>query len=113
VEVGYSAAHWESLHNAFMQRAKPEWELETVKFLENLAAAYTQNVETGAPADAFRTHRQYAYLDYDPLLDGTYALETEGRGAVQVLVTSDVADAIRLMPVELIKLPGAGAPAAA
>ncbi len=113
VETGFSAAHWESLHNAFVQRADSEWELETVKFLENLAGVYTQNVETGAPADAFRSHRQYAYLDYDPLLDGSYALETEGKGAVQVLVTSDVADAIRLMPVELIKLPGAAAPGAA
>lgn len=113
VETGFAAANWESLHNEFIIRAHPQWELETVKFLENLAAAYTQNVETGAPSDAFRTHRQYAYLDYDPLMDGTYALETEGRGAVQLKITSDVADAIRILPVELVRLPGAAAPAGA
>jgi hypothetical protein len=107
VENYYSFANWESLHGDFLVRAHPEWELETVKFLENLAAAYTQNVETGAPAEAVRTHRQYAYLDFDPLRNGMYQLETEGRGRVHLRITADVADAIRVMPIELIKLPGA------
>ena len=111
VENYYSFANWESLHGDFLIRAHPEWELETVRFLENLAAAYTQNVETGAPSDAQRIHRQYAYLDFDPLRNGMYQLETEGRGRVHLRITADVADAIRMLPIELIKLPGAEAPA--
>jgi len=107
VENYYSQANWESLHNDFIIRATPEWDIETLRILENLAAAYTQNVETGAPADLVRTHRQYAYLDFDPVRDDQYLLETEGRGRVHLRITADVADAIRVLPVELIRLPGA------
>jgi len=107
VESYYSQANWESLHNDFIIRATPEWEIETLRMLENLAAAYTQNVETGAPADLVRMHRQYAYLDFDPVRDDQYLLDTEGRGRVHLRITADVADAIRVLPVELIRLPGA------
>ena len=107
VENYYSQANWESLHNDFIIRATPEWEIETLRMLENLAAAYTQNVETGAPADLVRMHRQYAYLDFDPVRDDQYLLDTEGRGRVHLRITADVADAIRVLPVELIRLPGA------
>lgn len=113
VESYYSLANWESLHNDLIVRATPPWDFAGHTHLENLAGVYTQNVESGAPSDADREHRQYAYLDFDPLMDGTYLLETEGRGRVNLRINAGVADAIRVLPIELIELPGAAAAAAA
>lgn len=113
VENYYSETNWESLHNDFLIRTSPKGLVDSLRILENLGAAYTQNAESGAPSDLVLEHQQYAYLDFDPLKDDTYLLETEGRGRVHLRITADVADAIRVLPVELIRLPGAEAQAAA
>lgn len=110
VENYYSLANWESLHNDFIIRATPPWDFAAHRHLENLAVSYTQLDRTGDPSSAVREHKQYAYLDFDPLRDNTFLLETEGRGRVHLRIDADVADAIRIMPVELIRLPGAEAP---
>lgn len=49
---------------------------------------------------------QYIYLDFDPLRDGSYALRTEGRARVTLEFRADAADAVRVIPVELITLAG-------
>lgn len=53
----------------------------------------------------------YAYLDFDPLNDGSYAIDTKGAAQVRLRVTADAADATqsRLLPLELVELAGAGA----
>lgn len=105
VEQYYSQANWETLHNMASLRRVVDWDFEGHTHLENLAAAYTQNVESGPPSDAVRIDNAYAYLDFDPLKDGSYLLQTEGRGRVHLRITADVADAIRVLPVELIAVP--------
>ncbi|MFQ5986638.1 MAG: hypothetical protein ACE5KQ_04710 [Thermoplasmata archaeon] len=111
VENFYSLANWESLHNDFIIRAFPEWDLSTE--LHRLAAAgvYAANDISQGPASVVRVHDTYAYLDFDPLRDNNYLLETEGRGRVHLRINADVADAIRILPVEIIRLPGAERPA--
>lgn len=113
VENYYSETNWESLHNDFIIRATPNPLWDSLRMLENLAAAYTQNVESGAIADLVMEHQQYAYLDFDPNRDDMYLLDTEGRGRVHLRITADVADDIRVLPIELIRLPGAESAAAA
>jgi len=49
---------------------------------------------------------QHLYLDFDPMRDGSYALRTEGRAKVQLEFRADAADAVRVLPVELITLAG-------
>lgn len=113
VENFYSLANWESIHNDFIVRAQPPWDIAGHTHLENLAGVYTQNVESGPPSDAIHEHNSYAYLDFDPIRDNTFLLETEGRGRVHLRINADVADAIRIMPIELIVLPGGEAVAVA
>jgi len=53
--------------------------------------------------------RNYAYLDFDPLQDDSMMIETEGRASVRLRFQPDVAGTVRVIPVELVKLPGASA----
>ena len=52
--------------------------------------------------------RNYAYLDFDPLMDESFLVETEGRASVRLRLTPDVGGTVRVTPVELVRLPGAG-----
>ena len=113
VENYYSQANWESLHNDFMIRVVPEWDLSTELHRLATAAVYAADDISQGPASVVRVHDNYAYLDFDPLKDGSYLLETEGRGKVHLRLTAGVADAIRVLPVEIIELPGATPVAAA
>lgn len=46
---------------------------------------------------------QYGYLDFDPLRDGSYALETRGASALDLDLDSDVSSGnVRYIPVELV-----------
>ena len=111
VENYYSLANWESLHNDFLIRATPEWDLSTELHRLAVAVGYAASDISQGPASVVRVHDNYAYLDFDPLRDNTFLLETEGRGRVHLRINADVADAIRIVPVELIRLPGVGAAA--
>jgi hypothetical protein len=54
----------------------------------------------------------YLYVDFDPVKDLSYRLITRGRSRVHYVITADVADAIRMLPVEVVGLTTeAGAPA--
>lgn len=68
---------------------------------------HTQNaaadVVTGGPLWGIIGNNQYAYIDFDPLGDGRYALQTRGRSRINFRINSEgVNDAIRVIPVELI-----------
>ena len=108
VENYYSLANWESIHNDFIIRAQPPWDFASHRH-ETTPGALGVSQETGIVSDAVHEHNQFAYLDFDPIRDNTFLLETEGRGRVHLRINADVADAIRMMPVELITLPGAEA----
>ena len=50
---------------------------------------------------------QYGYLDFDPLDDGSYSLETAGASDLELDLSSDVSTGTaRYMPIELVKLAG-------
>jgi len=52
---------------------------------------------------------QYHYLDFDPLIDGSYALETAGASDVELDATVDSiagTPTMRYLPIELIKVGG-------
>jgi hypothetical protein len=54
-------------------------------------------------------YRNYTYMDFDPLMDDTYMVETEGRASVRLRFVPDVAGTVRVTPLELVRLAGAGA----
>lgn len=53
--------------------------------------------------------RNYTYLDFDPLKDDSYMVETEGRASVRLRFVPDVGGTVRVAPVELVRLAGAAA----
>jgi len=52
-------------------------------------------------------YRNYTYLDFDPLGDGSFIVPTEGRASVRLRMVPDVAGTVRVTPVELVSLAGA------
>jgi len=54
-------------------------------------------------------YRSYTYMDFDPLMDESFLVETEGRASVRLRFVPDVTGVVRVTPVELVKLGGAAA----
>jgi len=108
VEYMYAKSNWETLHNELCFRVDECVQNAGHKHLENTATAYTQNADT----DEQEVHQpffdNYAYLDFDPLENDEYLLPTEGRASVKLRVNAGDTNAMRIMPVEIIRL---GAPA--
>lgn len=101
---------WDTLHQEYMSRAGlVGWLVEHVH-QENTASVYTQNTATRAMTIETSVDTPYGWLEFDPLRDGSYLIPTEGRSSVKLRINADVADAQRVIPVELISV--AGAPAA-
>jgi len=110
VETLYAAANWDTLHGELLRRLKGN-----VHFLADhahrfngAAAAFANTLEPIRSAAAISLER-YAYLDFDPMEDGMFQLETAGRADVVIQRDVGTADAGRFIPVELVSIGGAGA----
>jgi hypothetical protein len=95
---------WESLHREMYTFCNTPLMGMDHTHISDLAAAYTQFQLTGRPTYDDNLWNNYAYLDFDPRDDNSYRLITRGRSRVHFVVTADVADLIRMIPVELIPL---------
>ena len=104
VEVIEARRNWESAHGMFSRYVGSEWnDLQHVHGFEPVAGVLTLAVtRDGALAQA------YALLDWDPMGDGTYAIDTRGAAHVQLQMVSDQADvtASRVLPIELVEIDG-------
>lgn len=97
---------WDAAHHDFQNsRALALWMAEHVH-LENTAAAYTQNADTLGPRWDVHVLANYAWLDFDPLMTDDYLLDTAGRSSIKLRLNADVADAQRIIPLEILA-PGA------
>ncbi len=72
--------------------------------------------QKGSPLDLFQNGSlpelaNYAYIDFDPLLDDGFLVPTVGRSSVKIRFEVDNAGTVRIHPIELVAVPGA-APAA-
>ena len=76
--------------------------------VENEHSADAQNATTDDNNSNVGFFDSYALLDFDPLDDGSYLLDTKGRARIHLRITADVADAIRIIPTELIDVANAG-----
>lgn len=47
---------------------------------------------------------QYAFLDYDPMRDDGHSLDTRGRASFRIRANAETADAVRVVPVEVVRL---------
>lgn len=68
--------------------------------------------QRGGPFDHFENEAlprlaNYAFVDFDPLQDDQYLVPTVGRSSVKFRFEVDVGAAIRVLPIELVAVPGA------
>lgn len=109
VEQYFAESNWESLRDT-MTRRLPNWTQAWGHIHAQAAADTATGEEQITVAD--RPPLQYGYLDFDPLKDASYALETAGAASLDLDMNSDVSSGtVRVLPVELVNVPGA-APAA-
>lgn len=108
IESYYARANWETLHNEMQRRVQESCQSSVHQHLENVAGAYTQNVITDDNNSSVGFYDSYALLDFDPLEDSSYLLETAGRARIHLRINADVADLIRIIPTELIDVANAG-----
>lgn len=115
VELGIAETNWETLHGELLRRRGAMGSLIPHVHSVNAAGAgreFTlQQIEAATNGGGILD--SYAYLDFDPLGDGQYALKTAGAARCNLRVTTEVASAtaMRVLPVELVPVSGA-APAA-
>ncbi len=110
VEVIEARRNWESAHGLIALRAPTNLaELEHLHGFTDAAAGATV---TARGSSDVTLDQAYAYLDWDPLGDLSYALDTSGAAHVQLQMVSDQADVApnnsRVLPVEYVELRGAG-----
>ncbi len=106
VEYGYALTNWETLKAMESLWCNHDWQ----------GAGLTSRLAAGAPAGDAATEqaewtasflRNYAYMNLDYRKDGSYQLDTTNRSRVHLRINADVADAVRVIPVELIAVQAA------
>jgi len=112
VEALYARANWASLHGEMGRKMlyPPDFLQDHIHGGTYTTTVYGSSLVPGRPAGVLE---QYAYLDFDPLMDGSYMLETAGRADVVIHRDGGTADAGRFIPAELVQVRGAVGAAAA
>lgn len=104
VEQYYAESNWESLRET-MERRVANWRLGWGHIHAQAAADTATGEEQVTVAD--RPPLQYGFLDFDPLKDGSYSLETMGASSLDLNLNSDVSTGtVRALPIELVKIGG-------
>lgn len=103
VEFGYARANWDSLHGELNRRMKgfPDFLAQHIHRFNGAAAAFASTLANGRDSGVLES---YAYLDFDPAMDGSGLLETSGRADVEIQRDAGVADAGRFYPIEVVSV---------
>jgi len=108
VEVMEARRNWESAQGMLARRIDPTWHhLRHTHEFEPVAGIITLAV-----VQAEVLGQAYAYLDWDPLNDSAYMLDTRGAARVNLEIESDTADGAntsRVLPIEYVEIGGGGA----
>jgi hypothetical protein len=101
VEQYYAESNWESLRQSLASRFPLP--MNALGHVHGHAAADTVTGNEQVRLDD--PPHQYGYLDFDPLRDDSYLLETAGHADVELDLNSDVSSGTaRYIPVELVRL---------
>lgn len=112
VEQMIPESRWESLFSEWHSRNPLSLYGAEHVHISDLGAAYAQFQDTGRAQYAANLWNHYIFLDFDPVRDLGYRLVTRGRSRCHFVITADVANAIRIMPVELVALTAEASPGA-
>lgn len=100
-EHGYGNIDWETAH--ILPALRGVVPQSDHKHTVNAAGAGIEETASG-PFDYSEDFTQYAFLDFDPTRDDLYTLDTRGHSRFHVRGNVETADAVRAIPVEVIKL---------
>lgn len=112
VETVYAETNWETLHGELLRNGSGLHSMRPHIHSVNAAGAARENTLEQQEGDGGASLLDnYAFLDFDPLKDGSYALKTAGAARINMRVTTEVASAtaMRALPVELVPVAGAAA----
>ena len=102
VEQYFAESNWENLRES-NQRRMPHFHLAWGHVHAQAAADTITGQETQPVADVLPI--QAAFLDFDPLKDDSYALETAGAASLDIDHNSDVSSGtVRVIPIERIDI---------
>jgi hypothetical protein len=74
-------------------------------FHRGIAVASNASYDTGIQQEDDTLVQRYSFIDLDPLGDGSFAIKTTGHNRVNLRINQEpTADAIRVLPVELVKV---------
>lgn len=106
VEQYYGECSWRAIREAMVRRCK-NWTLGWGHIHGQAAADTDTGEELQLTAD--RPPLQYGFLDFDPLKDGSYSLETAGAASLDLDIDAGVAGnaVVRCLPIELINVKAA------
>jgi hypothetical protein len=85
----------------FCNRGGPPW--WPGHFHEKIAAVGAASRTTEAEQEESSGHHGYAYLDFDPLHDGTYMLVTAGASDLKIRAVGADTNTVRWLPIEVIE----------
>lgn len=107
VEEYYHQVRWPILHQTLYE--KLGWKTPEVDHAHysNLAVGYVQFANTDLEVLREEPFAQYGFMDFDPLRDDSYFLDTVGAGRIWLRITAGDANPIRVLPIELIEVPAA------
>lgn len=115
VETIIAESRWETMRADFMRRyPDKQFQPHTHGFQYDPTLAAIQQARTREQEQTTSQWLQnYAYLDFDPMMDGSYALKTAGAARVNLRVQTEVASAVplRALPIELVPIAGTQAAA--
>lgn len=99
-QLGYTSTDWEVARAIMALRGvyfPPSFE-----HIHSVNAAGAGREDTELPEIGLSKDAYYALLDFDPLRDDSYILETEGAGRVNVRCNAEAAEAVRVVPIEKV-----------
>lgn len=112
VEQYFAESNWESIRES-MTRRLPTY--MTAWGHRHAQAAADTDVGEDINLVADQPPLQYGFLDFDPLKDGSYALDTAGAASLDLDINADIAGnaVVRCVPIEMVRIGGAAAAAGA
>lgn len=100
VQIGYTSTDWEvsrALRGMAGIPFPPSFE-----HIHSVNAAGAGREDTEEPEIGLSKDAYYTLLDFDPNRDDMYALETSGAGRVHVRSDAEAAEAVRMLPIEIV-----------
>lgn len=100
-EAGFAAVDFETAHMLTSLWGRQGYYGDHKHTYDGSAAGVS---ETASTFDVGEDYTNYAFLDYDPTGDDTFALDTRGHSRFHVRANAETADAVRCLPIEVIKV---------